>query len=491
MGRGGSVKPRPRGKRAGKKVRDRQAAAKVRSERAEHISDSELPSSPAPQSPSSEPDRSGGLQLRERARSRSPLRRATPSQAPYVKGNPSPKAPSPAARAPAPSIGSSSTSARFKAAERVAAGAEVLSQSVEPAADWTIQEITFISPAGDLRKVKYNSETGLPIVEEEVQEPEEVVVSRKKGKPAPQVRPPADPPKPPPARRPVTAFQPEKKREPLPRRKARAEPQPREQLYPGKRPASQPENPALNRRELLAHLKSQGVRGTALDQTVLQETKSNCTTCADRRRAGIPRAARFATVRKWVRKQKTWQKVERPKAEPIPTKAPPPPKREASSSDSERQAFGVGIDFGNTLDNEIIDRSGRPLRAEVRQLFHSKLVQARRKTGAVFYIHSFSGKARGHQTIGHVEAWEKECEAASGGRVFDELNFHYAILRDKFGRNGKAKTAQKRGYRVVFDDDLKVCRESESLGIESFLIGGNQGYDSLSDAIEDFVRSHS
>ncbi len=488
MGRGSSQKPRQRGKRAGKKVRDRQQAAKVRSERAEQISDSELPPSPTPQSPSSESERSGGLQLRERARSRSPIRRATPSQAPYVKGNPSPKAPFPAARAPAPSIGSSSTSAKFKAAERVAAGAEVLSQSVEPAADWTIQEITFISPAGDLRKVKYDSNTGLPIIEEEVEEPEEVVVTKKKSKPAPPTRPPAKPPKPP-SSRPVTAFQPNQKRNPLPRRKA--EPQPREQLYPGKRPASQPENPALNRRELLAHLKSQGVRGTALDQTVLQETKSNCTTCADRRQVGIPRAAKFATARNWVKKRKTWQVVEKPKAEPIPTGAPPPPKREASSSDSERQAFSVGIDFGNTLDNEIIDRNGEPLPAEVRAAFHSKLVQARRKTGAIFYLHSFSGKTTGYRTIGHVEAWEKECEAASGGRVFDELNFHYSILRNKFGKSGKAKTAKARGYQVIFDDDLRVCQESEGLGIESYLIAGYQGYESLSHAVEDFVRNYS
>lgn len=160
---------------------------------------------------------------------------------------------------------------------------------------------------------------------------------------------------------------------------------------------------------------------------------------------------------------------------------------------SERKLL-VGVDYRHTLDPELVDHSGEKTLQEQRQEINQKLYEAKVKTGAVFYLHTFSGKGTGERTINQVRLWEEECQNTTGGKVFSNLTFRHSVIRNKFGRTGKAQTAYNRNYTVIFDDDVKVVQQSERLGIDSYLVdyfNKNQGYQSLGQALEDYIANYS
>ena len=524
-------KARKRGKRAGKKVHERQQRAAERSKRAERISDSELPSSPQSPPPASEShsadeeERShrGAVNLKERSRSRTPIRRIgspRPTQAPrefYVKPSGAPKAPSSAARVKEKA---SSSEAPGEAAT-VAAGGVEYEATVRgiPSADWRIAGVTFRTPSGKLTTVAYDPSTGRQ-VEEAAEEPFQEVEKKKK------IQPPKEKPPPPKTEycKPKFAFN---KIAATPKPKAKKVKPAREKIYPGKDPTSTTENPGISRKQLAQHLQSQGIRGSALDVAVLGNTKSSCSTCISRRRRLVPALKQYAT--EGLPRRRVWKPVQRPEPEPIPAaqpepprklrrkcaleavrteevaEVPPPPKREPSSESESRESPAsvsespppvpvvAGIDFHLTLDPELVQADGTPTPEDRQKQIHERLVESKKKTGCIFHLHTFSGKATGQNTIATVKAWEDRFEASSGGRVFDKLTFAFSVIRDKHGRNGKASIAKQRGYDAIFDDDLKVCQRAEGHGLAAYLVDYSdryrRGYTSIYQAINDFTNS--
>ena len=61
-----------------------------------------------------------------------------------------------------------------------------------------------------------------------------------------------------------------------------------------------------------------------------------------------------------------------------------------------------------------------------------------------------------------------------------------SIVGKKFGCNGKAATAQRRSYNVIFDDDKRVIADAENRKLQGYLIGGRQGHATLKLALKDF-----
>ena len=584
----GKGKKRPRGKRGGNKVRERQERARQRSERADRISDSELPPS---QSPDRKEDRKGEDRrsrtpesesaeerpYRRRERSRTPIRRTgspRPSTAPdkefYIAPRASAPAPPPAAgsrgRAPSKAAAPAKGSRRDAPARDsedivpdkfiIPRGSKVVapargvtetepSQAASssglqaPGVGWEIQEIVFKNPEGKTTRVKYDQSTGLPISEVEQESEFQVVGPKRKKKRTPT--PPVDKP-PAPKTRPKAKSAPEPRsppkgiegtsRPPIKRQKQSA--QQRESAYPGKEPSAPTENRGLTRAELQKHLQAKGIRGSVKDQTAKQQAKSDCSTCVDRRKRLVPalkkkakappdlKAVFAGTGKKWVVKKKkvvekaegdeakvsVWKLLDKTKQLAQSSSAgsgtervaevPPPPEREASDEEKssepkpgssqdakqevekKKEFFTAGIDYHGTLDPELIGRS-----QEHRQRTHTELVKAAQSSNCTFFLHSFSGRATGEATVAAVESWERECEGRSGARVFKRLSFEHSIIRTKFGKGGKADVAQKRGYKVLFDDDAKVLQEAERRGIYGIRVTPSRNFGA---ALKHFVE---
>ena len=205
-----------------------------------------------------------------------------------------------------------------------------------------------------------------------------------------------------------------------------------------------------------------------------------------------------------------------PKTERV-EEVPPPPTREASDeSADEKQAsssskkeevevkgeakpsaepasrqstFGVGVDYHDTIDPVLLRGS-----EQEQKLLHEQFVKAKRQTGCTFYLHSFSGKATGQGTIKVVQDWERKFASSSGEKVFSKLTFEYSVIRDKFGNNGKAAVAARRGYSALFDDDYLVLKEARAKGLFTVHVdyaGRRGGFKNIQSALKYFIEQYS